>query len=550
MFQFFINAIVSVRWLNLFALLLLSFICLPCKAQPLKLDGKWYEAPSYSYCAGPTILQCPGMMQIDQINKTGGHVFWQGNFEIGQTTRLVVDFKNSSVIGMFHHRIFDDHDRLVAESEGGIQSVIPNPFFLRHGREFTLLPGHYRLTTEISSPFFLAQPTPYLDTLVHYQQAIKLGDALTLLSMGVLLGLIFYYAVLAGIRRNATDGFYALFILGNLLYNGTALLVFTDLFGLHWFYLISFPILFSNGIYVLFVLRLLDITSVASPRLYRLGMVLLGLFVAFALLSLFKPNWSLELDRTGVALFLCYGLLSGIVRNRQGHFLASRYLAAVVVFFVLGILAISLGRLAGLQTIYVEHLGLLAVTVEVLLLALVLARQFSQLRMQFERAYVHATQDALTGLQNRRGFVEAGNSEVERSKRYGHSLSVIYLDLDNFKQLNDTRGHDIGDAALRAIARALRSVLRSNDLLARLGGDEFAMMLPEIGREAASEVGRKIFIAVNDALQEFPPVTASIGVIGFTKVTWTFSGIMKEADELMYEVKNTGKNDVHFRHYG
>jgi len=126
---------------------------------------------------------------------------------------------------------------------------------------------------------------------------------------------------------------------------------------------------------------------------------------------------------------------------------------------------------------------------------------------------------------------------------------VIYLDLDNFKQLNDTRGHDIGDAALRAIARALRSVLRSNDLLARLGGDEFAMMLPEIGREAASEVGRKVFIAVSNALQEFPPVTASIGVIGFAKVTWTFSGIMKVADDLMYEVKKTGKNNVHFRHY-
>ncbi len=549
MFQFFINAIGTVRWLNLFALLILLFIWLPCKAQPLKLDGEWYEVPSYSYCAGSAILQCAGVVQVDQLNKTGGRFFWQGNFEIGQTTRLVVDFKNSSVIGRFHHRVFDDHGRLVAEAGGGIQSVLPNPFFLRHGREFTLLPGHYRLITEISSPFFLAQPIPYLDTLVHYQQAIKPGDALTLLCMGALLGLMFYYAVLAGIRRNATDGFYALFILGNLLYNGTALLVYTDLFGLHWFYLISFPILFSNGIYVLFVLRLLDITSVANPRLYQLGMALLGLFAAFALLALFKPNWSLELDRTGVALFLGYGVLTGIVRNRQGHFSASMYLAAVLVFFVLGILAISLGRLAGLHTIYVEHLGLLAVTVEALLLALVLARQFSQLRMQFERAYVHATQDALTSLQNRRGFVEAGNSEVERSKRYGHPLSVIYLDLDNFKQLNDTRGHDIGDAALSAIAHALRSVLRSNDLLARLGGDEFAMMLPEIGPEAVTEVGRKVFIAVNNALQDFPPVTASIGVIGFAKVTWTFSDIMKVADELMYEVKKTGKNNVSFRHY-
>ncbi|MHB1100336.1 MAG: sensor domain-containing diguanylate cyclase [Burkholderiales bacterium] len=547
MCKFFINGAGAVRWLS--ALLLLAFIWLPCKAEPLKLSGQWYEAPPYSHCAESSELQCAGMAPVDKLDRTGGRFFWRGNFEIGQTTRLVVDFKNSSVIGRFHHRIFDDRGRLVAEAAGGIQSREPDPFFLRHGREFTLQPGHYRLVTEISSPFLLAQPVPYLDTLAHYRQAIQPGEALTLLCMGVLLGLMFYYAVLAGIRRDATDGFYALFILGNLLYNGTALLVYPDLFGLHWFYLISFPILFSNGSYVLFVLRLLDITSASNPWLYRLGMALLGLFAAFVLLALFKPNWSLELDRAGVGLFLGYGLLSGIVRNRQGHLSAPMYLAAVLVFFVLGALSISLGRLGEIYTIYIEHLGLLAVTVEVLLLALVLARQFSQLRMQYERAHVNATRDALTDLQNRRGFVEAGNSEVERSKRYGHPLSVIYLDLDNFKQLNDTRGHDTGDAALSAIAGALRSVLRSNDLLARLGGDEFAMLLPEIGPEAATEVGRKIFAAVNSALRDFPPVTASIGVIRFARVNATFPDIMKVADELMYEVKKTGKNDVRFRHY-
>ncbi|WP_297472543.1 diguanylate cyclase [Ferrovum sp.] len=505
--------------------------------------------PPYSHCAESATPQCAGVVPVDKLDRTGGHFFWQGTFAIGQTTQLVVDFKNSSVIGRFHHRIFDDHGRLVAETEGGIQSREPSPFFLRHGREFTLQPGHYQLVTEISSPFFLAQPTPYLDTLAHYQLAIQTGDALTLLCMGVLLGLMFYYAVLAGIRRNATDGFYALFILGNLLYNGTALLLFPNLFGLHWFYLISFPILLSNGSYVLFVLRLLDIASESNPRLYRLGMALLGLFAVFVLLALFKPNWSLELDRAGVGLFLGYGLLSGIVRNRQGHFSAPMYLAAVLVFFVLGALSISLGRLGGVYTIYIEHLGLLAVTVEVLLLALVLARQFSQLRMQYERAHLNATHDALTDLQNRRGFIEAGISEVERSKRYDHPLSLIYLDLDNFKQLNDMWGHSIGDAALSVIANALRSTLRSNDLIARMGGDEFAMLLPEISQEAATEVGNKIFAAVNNALRDFPPVTASIGAIHFTKVTWTFSDIMEVADELMYEVKKNGKNNVNFRHY-
>ena len=544
-----INAFGAVRRVHFPVFFLLLLIGLPCTAQPLKLEGQWVEVPRLFQCAETSTSQCDGMTPVDHVNKTGGRYLWQGTFELGQATPLVVDFENSSVIGRFHHRVFDDQGHLFAEAEGGIQSTTPNPFFLRHGREFMLQPGHYRLTTEISSPFFLAQPAPYLDTLSHYQQAIKPANALTLLCLGALLGLMFYYTVLAGIRCNATDGLYALFILGNMLYNGTALLVFNDLFGLHWFYLISFPILLSNGIYILFVLRLLDITRTGNPRLYRLGVALLGLFATFVLLAMAKPHWSLELDRIGVALFLGYGLLSGVTRMRQGHFSAPMYLAAVLVFFALGALAISLGKMAGLNTLYVEHLGLLAVTLEALLLALVLARQFSQLRLQFEQEHVHATHDALTGLQNRRGFVEAGNFEVERSKRYGRPLSVIYLDLDNFKQLNDMRGHDVGDAALTAIAHALRAALRTNDLLARLGGDEFAMLLPEIGAEAATEVGKKIHLAVNNALQEFSPVTASIGVIRFARVTQTFPEIMKDADELMYEVKKAGKNNVSFRHY-
>ncbi len=332
MCKFFINAKGAAKCLSRL-LLLLPFIWLPCKAQPLMLSGQWYQVPQYSHCIESAELQCTGAVPVDQLDRTGGRFFWQGNFEIGKTTQLVLDFKNSSVIGRFHHWIFNDQGRLVAEAVGGIQSREPNSFFLRHGREFTLQPGHYRLVTELSSPFLLAQPMPYLDTLADYLIAIQRGDALTLLCMGILLGLMFYYAVLAGIRRNATDGFYALFILGNLLYNGTALLVYPDLLGLHWFYLISFPILLSNCSYVLFVLRLLDITRESNPRLYRLGMALLGLLSAFILLALFKPNWSLELDRVGVWLFLGYGLLSGIVRTRQRHFSAPMYLAAVLVFF-------------------------------------------------------------------------------------------------------------------------------------------------------------------------------------------------------------------------
>ena len=370
-----------------------------------------------------------------------------------------------------------------------------------------------------------------------------------MLCLGVLLGLAFYYAALAISRCNATDALYCLLILGNLLYNGTALPVYSDLFGMHWFYLISAPILFSNIAYVFFVIRLLNITRDEHPRLHRWGMLLFWLFAGFVPLALILPNWSLELDRIGAGLFMTFGLGAGILRTRQGDITARNYLAAVLTFFILGVISISLSKLDGSYTFYIEHLGLLAVTVEALLLALVLAGQFALLRQQYEKKHEYATRDPLTGLQNRRAFLEGGNIEVARSKRYRHSLAVIFLDLDNFKMLNDTRGHDAGDAALRDIAKALLNTLRANDLVARLGGDEFSILLPEVEHEDCVIASRKISRAIKQALQAYPPVTSSIGVTWFEDAACGFTSMMKCADEVMYEVKTGGKDNILFKRY-
>lgn len=530
-------------------MLLLFLACAPAQAQQLDLKGQWYEAPADWIYSGQSTLAGAGLVAVGQPEKTGGHYFYQADFDVAQDQIRIIDFKNSSVIDRFHHRLIDDKGRPIAEAQGGIQSREANPFFLRHAREFKLGAGHYRLITEVASPFFLAQPVPYLDTLEHYRQAIKAGNALTMLCLGILLGLAFYYVALAVTRCNKTDALYCLFILGNLLYNGTALLVYPDLFDVHWFYLISMPILFSNIAYVFFVLRLLNITRETHPLLHRSGMLLLGLFAGFIVLALGKPNWSLELDRIGVGLFMSYGLGAGILRTRQRDTTARNYLIAVVTFFVLGAISISLSKLDGAYTFYVEHLGLLAVTVEALLLALVLAGQFAQLRLQFEREHEYATRDVLTGLQNRRAFFEIGNVEVERSKRYGHPLTVLYLDLDNFKQLNDSRGHDVGDAALRDIAKALRVTLRTNDLVARLGGDEFCILLPEIEYDAAVVAAKKISDAVKQSLRDYPPVTGSTGVIWFGEVDRSFADMMKAADALMYEAKLGGKDNMRFQRF-
>lgn len=168
----------------------------------------------------------------------------------------------------------------------------------------------------------------------------------------------------------------------------------------------------------------------------------------------------------------------------------------------------------------------------------------AQVRLQFEREHQRATKDVLTGLWNRRAFLEAGRSEVARARRHVRPLAVVFLDLDDFKKLNDSRGHGAGDAALRVAGAALRDALRSNDQVARLGGDEFAALLPETGYDEAADAGARLRLAVNDALRDFTPVKASVGIAWFAKADLEFPEMLKAADDLMYEAKKTRLGEV------
>ena len=161
----------------------------------------------------------------------------------------------------------------------------------------------------------------------------------------------------------------------------------------------------------------------------------------------------------------------------------------------------------------------------------------SKIRQQLLKEHDLAFHDPLTGLLNRRAFLEAGANEVLRSSRYDRPLTVVFMDLDHFKQLNDTMGHDAGDLALRATARTLQEVLRQSDRIGRLGGDEFAVLLPEIGYAESIEAGEKILHALNLALDKYPPVNVSIGVAWFSRAKPAFPEMVKAADELMYEAK-------------
>ena len=173
----------------------------------------------------------------------------------------------------------------------------------------------------------------------------------------------------------------------------------------------------------------------------------------------------------------------------------------------------------------------------------------ARVRTLLRRESELAMRDPLTGLMNRRAFLEAGAAESSRSQRYGHSVAVIFLDLDNFKTLNDSQGHDAGDAALKAVAVEVKRVLRLTDSAARLGGDEFAFILPQVDKGSANDAGRKVAAALAVALAPFPPVTASIGIAWFEQANGPFSEMLKEADSLMYVMKQEGKSGIRIKSF-
>lgn len=172
---------------------------------------------------------------------------------------------------------------------------------------------------------------------------------------------------------------------------------------------------------------------------------------------------------------------------------------------------------------------------------------FSAVRRQTRQLEELATQDALTGIANRRSFSQAALLELHRCKRYGSPFTVAYLDLDNFKEVNDTQGHNAGDELLRQVARAMQTHLRDLDLAARLGGDEFAILFP--GADARSSmlvVNRIQALLLEEMARRGWPVTFSIGVVTFSEAPESLEAMIACVDDAMYSVKKNGKNRTAF----
>ena len=230
----------------------------------------------------------------------------------------------------------------------------------------------------------------------------------------------------------------------------------------------------------------------------------------------------------------------------NGYELAQRIRANPVTKFVPVIMQTAAGRRAE-DLRRASEVGALGYITDPTDIDLLLARTRTLLEF---KAYLDVCEEAaftdhLTGLANRRRFERQLEREVGRVERFGHPFTLLMVDIDNFKNLNDSFGHDIGDDAIRRLSKVLREGTRGIDLAARIGGEEFAVLLVETSKDGGLEVAERLRTAIKSLeIPQAGHITASFGVAECPHDAQTAAEILKAVDVALYEAKRNGRDQV------
>jgi len=174
----------------------------------------------------------------------------------------------------------------------------------------------------------------------------------------------------------------------------------------------------------------------------------------------------------------------------------------------------------------------------------------AELHKALDEEQLLANTDPLTGILNRRSFNEIAEKKMIVAEVNQRPYTLVYIDLDNFKPVNDTLGHAIGDLVLRTVVESIQKQIRNTDFLARLGGDEFAILLTDIGQEDAHRIMQRLQQALLENMQAHAwEITFSIGVLTFLAMPESVDEMVSLTDGLMYEVKVNGKNAIKYSLY-
>lgn len=260
------------------------------------------------------------------------------------------------------------------------------------------------------------------------------------------------------------------------------------------------------------------------------------------------PNYGMRQAFAGLVFLIGYGALALLAwRHGERTFSIRAFIWVAAATALLGLMrlltGLSVDRHASLFSAETSAIYAMGMTFTSLLLVIsffLLATH--RLRVELER---QARQDPLTGALNRRALSERAASELGRAHRHQRPCGLVAMDLDKFKAINDTGGHDLGDRVLQHFADLVRATHRDSDHFARLGGEEFVLLLPDTDQQGAVQMAERIRQALNgQASPDLPRYTCSFGVATLGDAADSFEAMVKRADEALYRAKTGGRDRV------
>ena len=370
---------------------------------------------------------------------------------------------------------------------------------------------------------------------------------------GFLFALLAYNAILYIGLRSRRYIFYAVYLasfaLLNIAYTGHGFAwLWPERVGLQ-LWIIPFLMELYGMTGLLFAASFLDTRS-NFPRMHRIVIQICALFALLLLAAfLFDYNASgLAVAFVFVFVFSCLMILLGVLAVRSGH-KPARYFLFGAIAAMAGALLTDLSVAGYIPynafTYRAVEIGML---IDASVLALALAYQFRVGQQEKFQAELMARVDPLTGMNNRRAFYQIAKPVWSTALRNLRDISIIELDIDRFKQINDTHGHACGDEVLIAVAAILARSARDGDVLARWGGEEFILLLPETNLDAAIALAERLRVVIAEMRLPYHgeniSFTASFGVAQRTAQCMSMEALISAADDCLYQSKREGRNRV------
>lgn len=373
------------------------------------------------------------------------------------------------------------------------------------------------------------------------------------LMVGILLALMVFNFLLYFSSRSVENVYYALYLISGATWIALSYGLLGNVFGLFGEVALQFHLSLMGmaAFLILFMIAIFD-TRRSFPTEHKILSALLAVIVADFIYGIFDIVAALSYASSIAAIMIVITLSVGVSIWRKGHQLAIYFLLGHSFFFIFNALAVLYYK-SILDFSYVTKHGVgIGIMLEALMLAFIVAyriKMLEQVKASQEQLRIEAQTDALTGLYNRRYFHRRANELLEKAKTQGVEMAVLAVDLDDFKQVNDEHGHQVGDRVLIQLAELLRKSCRAYDVVARFGGEEFIILLYRTSLDSAHAIAETLRRQVHDiSLSESSHMHLSISVsIGVAEVDLNVSSIelaLHDADTALYQAKGNGRDCV------